>query len=147
MSPEWISAKSGLIGAIIGGGCTIIAAQLAEKRTKRSELLKLLIDQRVRLRTGNLKDLSELSADDHLGTLKAYLDLRNACIMPEEQRALDRVWRYYKGNDDDYIPVFHRHSVRYPTERSVEVLSHRPTWSESCKRVDDFIAFLTREEG
>jgi hypothetical protein len=147
MSPEWISAISGLVGAVIGGGCTIVAVRLAENRTKRSELLKLLIEQRVRLRTGKLRDLSALTADDHLGTLKAFIDLRSALFMPDERRAIDRVWRYYKGNGDVYIPIFHSQSVSYPTSHSVEVVSHHPTWKESCERVDAFISFLMHEEG
>jgi len=140
MTPEWISAICGLVGAIIGGGCTLIGVRLSERRTKRSELLKLLVDQRIRLRSGKLRDLTELTADDHIRVLQAYIDFRSSLLL--RCRPLDRVWRHYKGNSDDYLPLFHRISSRQTGEQSTEAISHHPDWKESCDRVNHFIDFL-----
>ena len=147
MQPDLISVISGLVGAVIGGMCTLFAVRMQENRTKRSELLMILVDQRVRLRRGKIKDLTALTSDDHLSVLKAYIDLRSALFFPDQRDELDRVWRDYKGNSDDYLPLYHTHTVSYPSERSIEVTSHHPSYEESCARIDKFIAFLNRTNG
>lgn len=144
---DYSNLISAIVGAGVAGVCSFLILYFSLQAGKKSELLKCLVEQRICLLEfpdNHLENLGKLTHDQRVSVITAYLDYRSSLWIRERREKLEKAWREYKGNIDDYHPSFNRSKVTWHSLQSVDSKMTSIDWNESKERLDQFIAFLTK---
>jgi hypothetical protein len=137
MSDFASNLASGLLGALIGSFTAIYAVRHSVVLQCEADLRKLLIAQRMAIRMMGTIDAQKKQQEDFLPIFQAYENLRSV-YGPVRRKRLDKCWREYRGNHEDFIALFGIVTTRR-TDTSIEATSRSFDREEIIANIDQLL--------
>jgi len=128
---------SGLLGAILGSFTAIYAVRHQVVLQRESDLRRLLISQRMAIRMMGTIDAQKKQSEDFPSIFQSYEDFRSVCGSRKRKR-LDSCWRKYRGNHEDFMPLFGTVTTKVP-ETSIESTSRSFDREEIIANIDQLL--------
>lgn len=129
-----ISVTSGLVGGVIGVAGGILAVAYQRHSEARQTFRNILTRQLIHMR--EFPDTFMMMLADEFKETRIAFDAYQRSAFQWDRGRIANLWRTYKGNNEDYSPVFSDQIVE-KRDPGISVSSNTPSWSEIYGRIQD----------